>query len=52
MTDKIDDLDSFDFDPSVVDDSSVAPIEVDTRMTPLETVQEKQTSYIKTISYR
>ena len=40
MTDKIDDLDSFDFDPSVVDDSSVAPIEVDTLMMPIEQVQE------------
>ena len=43
MSNKIDDLDhldSFDFDPSVVDDSSVAPIEVDTLMMPIEQVQE------------
>ena len=40
MTDKIDDLDSFDFDPSVVDESSVAPIEVDPLMTPIEPIQE------------
>ena len=40
MTDKIDDLDSFDFNPSVVDDSSVAPIEEDPLMTPVEPIQE------------
>ena len=40
MTDKIDDLDSFDFNPSVVDGSSVAPIEEDPLMTPVEPIQE------------